>query len=279
MYLLRELPEHFYTLNQRAQTALDEVLRHSSPVEEAKTLPALNNFTLAHEFKDYYFRIREGTARLVENGRIIAFLDEGDMLGLECFLPLPECAVATDFAIIVDAYSKKNVQQVIQQGRIVSESWITYLSCIAEMFSLALCVTLPKESELNAKALQFHKGEQIIEEASSSNDVYTLVEGHAVVCHSGIQVGEILPGEIFGVLAALTTTPRTADVIATTHSVVTCIPKEQFVELIQCRPNMAVKVVEDLARTVVDLNKLVVDLQKEQPSVEGTKPAELIFKG
>ena len=72
---------------------------------------------------------------------------------------------------------------------------------------------------------------------------------------SGKQVGEIKTDEVFGVVAALGETPRTATVIAADTCHVLAISKHEFSELIKLRPTTVSKVMQGMARTIADLNK------------------------
>ncbi len=105
----------------------------------------------------------------------------------------------------------------------------------------------------------FAPSEVIIKQGTSGDEVYTLLNGHANVIVDGIIVGEVLADEIFGALAALTDMPRTASVVASQNCSVLSIEKDKFIELIQNRPLTVLKMVQDMARTIVDLNKKVVD--------------------
>ena len=66
--------------------------------------------------------------------------------------------------------------------------------------------------------------------------------------------------EIFGALAAAADTFRTATVVARERSIVVSVPKEGFLSIIETRPATTLKLIQDMARSIVALNKTVVKL-------------------
>ena len=73
-------------------------------------------------------------------------------------------------------------------------------------------------------------------------------------------VGEINTDEIFGAIAALTATRRTASIIAKTDCTALVVQSDRFKNLITVRPDTVTKLVEDMARTIISCNAKIVDL-------------------
>jgi hypothetical protein len=112
------------------------------------------------------------------------------------------------------------------------------------------------------RALVYGLGEIIIEQGTLGQDVYTLMEGEAEAFVDGILVGEIKTNEFFGVIAAVTNTPRTARVIAKTRCTVLAVSQDMFQELIKARPVLIEKLIVEMGRAIVDLNSRVVRLSQ-----------------
>ena len=99
------------------------------------------------------------------------------------------------------------------------------------------------------------KGEAIVKEGEISDQVYTLIEGHAIVSSGGETVGQVQADELIGVIGALCGIPRIATVTASVDSLVMSLPKEDFVELLALRPQTVIKLIEDFARIISESNQ------------------------
>ncbi|WP_097461953.1 Crp/Fnr family transcriptional regulator [Mangrovitalea sediminis] len=107
-------------------------------------------------------------------------------------------------------------------------------------------------------------GSRLIAQGTEAHEVYTLMRGRCRVEVAGIQVGSIEEGDIFGVLAALTGSPRTADVIAETDVTLMAVPRDQFIRLIQAQPETFLRLLRTLSRHIDDLNQRLVDSLRNQ---------------
>jgi|TARA_Y100000031_G_scaffold153753_1_gene199703 CRP-like cAMP-binding protein len=111
----------------------------------------------------------------------------------------------------------------------------------------------------------FAKGETILNEHETSDDVYFIAEGNVGVlgfAESGrvISYASLEPGEYFGELAAIDKQPRSATVIANAPSVIAVLPGAKFRRLIKSNPKIACAVMEKLARVIRLSNLHVIDL-------------------
>jgi len=114
--------------------------------------------------------------------------------------------------------------------------------------------------------IRFYKsGDLIIRQGDPAEEVFTLVEGGAEVLHDLVKVGEINTGEIFGALASLGGEPRTASVVALTDCTVAVLKKDNFLALIETRPQTVEKFVKDLVSMVMDLNRKIALNKNVQP--------------
>ena len=132
--------------------------------------------------------------------------------------------------------------------------------CQISLFTTICGRLIKAESKAAPKITPYRKGAVIIEQGGEGTEVYTLLEGHADVFRDDVRVGEIAADEIFGAIAALMETPRTATVVATCDSTVLALPKKSFVELIEARPATTLKMVEGMAGAIVSLNERLVGL-------------------
>lgn len=101
----------------------------------------------------------------------------------------------------------------------------------------------------------FAKGETILNEKETNDDVYFIVEGNVGVLgftESGrvISYASLEPGEYFGELAAIDKQPRSATVIANVPSVIAVLPGREFRRLIKSNPEISYAVMEKLVRVI-----------------------------
>jgi len=80
----------------------------------------------------------------------------------------------------------------------------------------------------------------------------------AEVLVDGVNVARIGEGEIFGAMAVLTQTARSATVRAITTCSVVKVPREQFTELIKDNPVTIHSLLVDMANSIVNLNEQLV---------------------
>ena len=112
--------------------------------------------------------------------------------------------------------------------------------------------------------LRLAPGEAIIREGDNADYVYTLKSGRAEASQQGVVVGEIHAGEVFGALAAFSGLPRNASVTARTICLVEATPRDDFLTLARQRPELCVKLINDMARLIGDLNESVLMLSTPQ---------------
>ena len=109
-----------------------------------------------------------------------------------------------------------------------------------------------------ARQLSFADGETIIEEGDDrSIDFYVMGTGTADVSKEGNVVASYGPGDYFGEIALLSDdTHRTATVTATSDVEVLGITKWDFRALVNAKPDIAVQVMEELARRLEETQSI-----------------------
>jgi CRP-like cAMP-binding protein len=75
-------------------------------------------------------------------------------------------------------------------------------------------------------------------------------------------VGEIHEHEIFGAMAALTQSSRTATVVANTDCMLMVVPGDQFIELVKSQPRTCLALFENMAHKILALNQRLVDVHQ-----------------
>jgi CRP/FNR family cyclic AMP-dependent transcriptional regulator len=115
-----------------------------------------------------------------------------------------------------------------------------------------------KSLAATAKSLSFSEGDEIIEEGEErSIGFYVLGSGTADVTKDGATVATYGPGDYFGEIALLTDEhKRTATVTATSDAEVLGITKWDFRALVNSDPDIAVQVMDELARRLSDTDAI-----------------------
>jgi CRP-like cAMP-binding protein len=129
-----------------------------------------------------------------------------------------------------------------------------------QSFQLIICSYKKDEVMFHPEIRQYSKGQEIIRQGGTDNEVYTLISGAADVIVDNTKVGEIQRDEIFGAIAALTDTPRTAQVMALSECTVLVVPADRFHSLLSSRPETVTKLIEDMARTIISSNEKIITL-------------------
>lgn len=139
----------------------------------------------------------------------------------------------------------------------------------ASLKNIPLLADLPQKAldELAKRCSwrNFRPTEQVIDRQSDSFDLYFIVEGRARVVNYSLSGREVTfddreGGQYFGELAALDGEPRSANVVALENTVVACLSREGFHELLMDYPQVAVKILMNLAKIVRISTDRIMDL-------------------
>ena len=209
------------------------------------------------------YLIKEGILREKHENNILTNYEQGDIAGLDAIFNHKPTRLITDFAIVVDEYDATELFNHIRADEVRSQAMIQFISGMYHSYQLIACHYKQDDAEFHPEIRHYDEGDTIIEEGGTDNEVYTLLSGSADVLVSETQVGHIKRDEIFGAIAALTGTPRTAKVVATSECSVLVVASDRFQDLLEKRPDTVTKLVEDMARTIVAGNQKIVELSSK----------------
>lgn len=260
MYTPIEPTPEIDELNSRCKELLAEIFARVSPSKAGVRLLADCPVYDSPERKGCFHLIKEGGLSYIRDGKQLFIYEEGDLIGIEQHFGPTSAVISSDFSVIVDEYQAEEFFATVRADPDLFGKWDAYLACQLSMMSALLSRLKACEVSLRPEIRTYAPGETIITEGTEASEVYTMVDGHARVYVKDVQVGEIGGDEIFGALAVLTNTTRSASVVAAEPSMVIVLKRDQFVDLIQNRPLTVLKMVEDMARTIQSLNGQVVGL-------------------
>lgn len=138
-----------------------------------------------------------------------------------------------------------------------------YLSCLNQCYQLLMAHFNKTDVEFTPEFRQYEKGAVIIEEDTEDDEVYTLMSGSAKVMFNNTEVGEVNKNEIFGAIAALTNTKRTASIVATSNCETIVVKSDNFRGLLTARPDTVQQLISDMARTIISCNERIKDLSND----------------
>ena len=212
----------------------------------------------------HYYILQEGNVALSSGGRTICIFEPGEML-------LPAVAgvadADTDIAFTCEEGGRvvafpastflEEVLSVPETAGIWSEVLLAYGSLMT-----AVCADLaPVEAPEMGPCEMYGPGDTIIRQGDRADYVFSMHSGEAEVLVRGVEVGRIGQGELFGAMAALTHSDRSATVKALTDCVVEKVPMNQFSDLIRSNPGTIHALLVDMANSIVNLNQQLVGLR------------------
>ena len=265
MYPIFGVPPEFEKIAEENKKLIERFFSRATIHGEQKLLEAQSALYETTGKEGMVYVLKEGVIAHCQQNRTLYFYDVGDLVGVQHVAleedPSKEFAyhLTSDFAVLADEYRISDVYKSFSiDGQV--ELWEQILSNYSELLNIIIFISAQTKLDVHPETITIEPGEVVIEQGSYGSDVYTLVEGHLEVVVNDIVVGEVMPDEIFGAMAALTETPRSATVRATELSVLLKLQRERFLDLMKSRPLTVMKMIENMSRTIVALNQRVVDL-------------------
>lgn len=214
----------------------------------------VSNDIFANQPNTRLLLITEGQVFYRVRGKLVAILEEGDLIGLTRSLNLNEGVFSCIETVQLMPYERDELIAHVNSDFKLQKNWAHYLICNIAFYQQALAQEIRAEFQPQAGFIHFHQGEVIIQQGDEADKVYTLLDGSADAVCDGVKVGEVNTNEIFGALAVFTRQPRIASVIATSDCTVLAVRKEEFVDLIDHQPQICMGLIEEMASKINQLN-------------------------
>jgi len=210
------------------------------------------------------YLITQGDIYETFDGQQIVIHEEGDLVNADAMSHPKLTAYETDFPAAVDEYDGQEFINAIAADEEKFKIWSQYLSCLSQSYQLLMAHFSRQDTDYLPETRQYKKDDVIIKEDEEGDEVFTLLRGSAKVISDDEEVGEIKKDEIFGAIAALTNTKRTASIIATSDCDTLVAKGENFRSILDTRPDIAQKLLQDMARTIVSGNERIIELSKDK---------------
>jgi len=263
MYHNLEVPESCVTLWQECQSLVPALLKDC--VAKSKDVTVDSENPLDPKSKSVYL-ITQGDIYETFDGQQIVIHEKGDLVNADALLHAKSTTYETDFPAIVDEYDGGEFIEAIAGDKSKFETWNQYLSCLSQSYQLLMAHFSRQDTDYLPEFRTYKKDDVIIQEDTEGDEVFTLLDGTAKAFSNGKEVGEIHKDEIFGAIAALTNTKRTASIIATSDCDTLVATSENFRSILDTRPDVAQKLITDMARTIVSSNERIIELSKDKVS-------------
>lgn len=262
MHYLIETPELFNELNLKVTQCLEQALKDAPAREECFVVKSGEDIAKICADQSAFFLLQEGSVKMFQNGQLFAILEKNDLIGLDHQINREEIKLEIDMAVKLKVFNRSDLSNFFHSHSSNAEAWQSFLEQQISLYFLLATSFSQAGMETETEIEKFSEGDVIIEQGTEGKAVYHLLEGSADVLVDGVKVGEVRTEEIFGALAALTSSARSASVKATSDSMVVKIPNNQFLSLIKTKPATVLTLMQDMARAMSNLNAKVVDLSK-----------------
>ena len=103
----------------------------------------------------------------------------------------------------------------------------------------------------NAKVVE--PGQVIFEHGVPGDVMYVIIEGTVNILHEGKIIDTLGEGQIFGEMALIDNSPRSAEAVAVTKSKIVPVDKKRFTSAIQHNPYFALQVMSVMATRLRNL--------------------------
>ena len=261
MYHNLEVPESCEDLWQECHSLVPELLKDCTVKTKERDVNAEQ--PLDPNSNSIYL-VTQGEIFESFDGQLIVIHEKGDLVNADALAHPKVTAYTTDFPAIVDEYDGQQFMDAIANDKGRLDIWNHYLSCLSQSYQLLMCHFSRQDTDFIPEVRQYKKDDVIIEENTEDDEVFTLLNGTVKVMSNNEEVGEIHKDEIFGAIAALTHTKRTASVIATSTCDTLVASSENFRSILGTRPDIVQKLINDMARTIVSSNERIIELSKDR---------------
>lgn len=259
MYLASKTDAHIekaLSQSKQALLAMSDILA-SAAREECVVSSQKSLYTKVPRDGSIYI-VKEGTLKCIKNDKVLYYVEEGDLVGFEGSAFDPSMDYYAEFAVAVAKIDPSVFLQSDQSVKMWNSFQGSFLNAILQYVSLSA----KSESNLSPEVRNYSAGDAIIRQGECTREVYSIIDGIAETIVDGNSVSEVLPDQFFGAVSLLSNTPSLASVVALTDCMVVVLSREQFVTLVESKPDTLLKLAEDLSRAIVALNSEVRGLVK-----------------
>ncbi len=105
--------------------------------------------------------------------------------------------------------------------------------------------------------VSFAAGQTIFQEGDLAETMYVVLEGVVTIKLGGQTVDTVVPGDLFGEMALVDSTPRSAAAVATTDCKLAPIDQERFEFLVQQVPEFARHIMKTMKQRILRHDRIM----------------------
>ena len=253
------IPDECRSLWQQCQSLVPELLQGCQP--KTTDLIISSDQPIDTSVRSFYF-IKDGTINETCEGQLVVYYEENDLVWADALFHPKLTQLETNFAVTVDEYDGDQFIEAIMKDKHKFLIWNQYLTALSQSYQLLMSHFSKQDVAFKPEFRYYQQGEMIIEENTEGDEVFTLLSGSAEVVVNNTVVGVIKQDEIFGAIAALSHTRRSASIVATSNCEALVVKSDRFRGLLAARPDTVQKLINDMARTIVSCNDRIMTLSK-----------------
>lgn len=253
------IPDECGLLWRQCQSLVPELLKGCKP--KTSDLIITTSQPIDTKVRSFYF-IKKGTINEIYEGQVLVCYEENDLVWADALFHPKLTLLENDFAVTVDEYDADEFLDEIVNDKNKFVIWNQYLSALSQSYQLLMGHFSKQDVAFKPEFRYYQEGDIIIEENTEGDEVFTLLSGKAEVVIDNTVVGEINTDEIFGAIAALSNTRRTASVVARSDCETIVVKSDRFRGLLAARPDTVQKLINDMARALASCNDRIMILSK-----------------
>ncbi|MBV1920539.1 MAG: cyclic nucleotide-binding domain-containing protein [Pseudomonadales bacterium] len=260
MFIETDFNEAFEQIDDRCKELLEQALTNESVCTlnySDVSYELVDDFYASQPNHDSVYIVMEGAVAHEQENATLFHYDIGDIFGLDQINNPSPYRLYSAGPFALRRYNRAELLNALTSNTPVTRIWCEYL---LEECKRRTCIISLVEQGVDKASLGFvhyQVGDVIIEQDTEADSVYSIVEGQADVFVNDTKVGEVLENEIFGAMALLTNSLRTAKVVASSTCMILVVPKEQFETLMKTHPHICLNLMKSMASQIVSLNEQV----------------------
>jgi hypothetical protein len=256
MLTIVDIPKEIMALHlsskELARTIISGLASPPTPAAQA------HGTDLNAAFPNSFVFILKGIYKNFYSDRFIRFYSAGDIVRTSASPEPIVHRITGEMASEVIAVSEADAVARMAASPELASQWRTY-DAIQREILLSLCAAYAGEDfKPTIDLRQFEKGQVIIEEGSSPDCLFEMIEGKASVLVKGTEVGSVNQGEVFGEISFLTASPRTASVVAAANCMVQAVKGGDFDKIVKYRPTLVHSMARTIAKRLTEVNERLV---------------------
>ncbi|MCB0345890.1 MAG: cyclic nucleotide-binding domain-containing protein [Bdellovibrionales bacterium] len=252
---LKESSNELLWANTKCKQSVAQLLSELPFAPEPVTLAKGTKIYTSDSDREHFCVVRSGSLAASLSGSTLFIFDDLDLVGVEQHFGLDAFDVYAPEDSIVELIPAEALLNAIQQNDRLWDTWRQLMDHRRYLINAVASKQTKPEVDFHPDVIEFEEGEIIIEQNEMADSIFLLSKGHCEVYFLDIKFGEICEGEIFGHIGAFTGGSRTATVRATEACQVLRLHREEFVDLMESKPETVVKLVESMAKALSTTNE------------------------